>query len=212
MMAVGARAAALVEPHPLGSGYGPGAPVERFVQARGKVLLLGAPLDAVTALHHAEALADIPGKRWVRYEVPFRGPDGAALWFPVEELDSNGILDAFAGDGPDAVEAIASDYVALGRHAEARIGGALCRLLDAADLVAFGVEWLEARFAGPRWRGGVTPLAVIRSTEGPRSSWGEAVGMTHDPCDGGEMTDHPATLTGGCRCGEVRFRVAARDR
>lgn len=147
MAAVGRLAGALVDVHPLGSGYGPGSPLERFVLAGGKVLLLGAPLDAITALHHAEALAEIPGKRRVVYEVPVRAEDGATRWERVEELSSNGILDCFAdGAGPDAVEAIATDYVALGRHREARIGGATCRLFDAADLVAYGVAWLEERF------------------------------------------------------------------
>lgn len=147
MAAAGPRAGALVDVHPLGTGYGPGSPIERFVLAGGKVLLLGAPLDAITALHYAEALAEIPDKRRVVYEVPVRGADGASRWERVEEFDSNGILDCFADEaGPDAVEAIATDYVALGRHREARIGGATCRLFDAVDLVAYGIAWLEERF------------------------------------------------------------------
>jgi aminoglycoside 3-N-acetyltransferase len=41
------------------------------VAARGKVLMVGAPPDTMTLLHHAEHLARIPGKRIRRYEVPF---------------------------------------------------------------------------------------------------------------------------------------------
>lgn len=63
MAAIGPDAEWLVTPHPMDSAYGPGSPVERFLQLRGKVLSIGAPPDAVTVLHYAEAVARIPGKR-----------------------------------------------------------------------------------------------------------------------------------------------------
>lgn len=167
MAAVGRRAGALVDVHPLGTGYGPGSPLERFVFAGGKFLILGAPLDAITALDSAEALAEIPGKRRVVYEVPLRDEDGGTRWEHVEECDSHGILDCFAGDeGPDAIEAIAADYVALGRNREARIGGATCRLFDAVDLVAYGVAWLEERFGAET---AAAPAAPGACNGSPRS-------------------------------------------
>ncbi|RDD70932.1 aminoglycoside N(3)-acetyltransferase, partial [Paracoccus versutus] len=55
MVAVGPLAGTLVEPHRLGQALGEGSPLERFVRLGGKTLLLGAPLDAVTVLHYAEA-------------------------------------------------------------------------------------------------------------------------------------------------------------
>ncbi|HIA3966469.1 TPA: aminoglycoside N-acetyltransferase AAC(3)-IId, partial [Escherichia coli] len=70
MVAVGPLAETLTEPHELGHALGEGSPVERFVRLGGKALLLGAPLNSVTALHYAEAVADIPNKRWVTYEMP----------------------------------------------------------------------------------------------------------------------------------------------
>lgn len=147
MVAIGARARELVDPHLPGQAFGPGSPVERFVRMGGRVLLLGAPLDAVTALHYAEAIADIPAKRRVSYEMPLKGEDGETLWVRCDEFDSNGILDRFAVPGRlDAVETIARAYAALGRHREGRVAGAHCRLFDARDLVSFGVGWLEARF------------------------------------------------------------------
>jgi aminoglycoside N3'-acetyltransferase len=146
MVAVGPQADYLVRPHYLGTGYGPGSPLERFVQSQGKVLLLGAPLDSVTVLHYAEAIANIPGKRFVSYQVPI-DVSGAREWVDVRELDSNGILDCFAEPNPmDAVETIAREYVALGRHARGRVGGADCHLFAAQDIVAFGVSYLERRF------------------------------------------------------------------
>ena len=37
-----------------------GSPFARLVEADGQVLMLGAPLDTVTLLHHAEAIARVP--------------------------------------------------------------------------------------------------------------------------------------------------------
>lgn len=149
MVAVGPQAAHLTVPHPLESAYGPGSPLERFVDSEGKVLLLGAPPDALTVLHYAEAVAPIPGKRRVTYEMPILGPDGAKQWRRVEDFDSNGILDVYADGGPDAVERIGADYLAQGRHREGRVGAATARLIDARDLVLYGVAWLVARHAEP---------------------------------------------------------------
>lgn len=147
IVAIGDDAATIVSPHDLGSAYGPGSPLERLVSRKGKVLLLGAPLDAVTVLHYAEALADIPGKRKVRYEVPVSDSRDGKKWLAVEELDSNGILDDFVQPGAmDAVETMARAYVKLGRHQEGRVGTAQCFLFDAVDLVRFGVEFLEGRY------------------------------------------------------------------
>ena len=147
MVAVGTRAAALIGEHRLGQAFGPGSPLERLVAMGGKVLLLGAPLDAVTVLHYAEAIAAIPGKRGVTYEMPMLDETGAKVWRRAEEFDSNGILDRFAEDGAmDAVETIARLYVAEGRGRAGRVGRASCHLFDAGDIVAFGKAWLETNF------------------------------------------------------------------
>lgn len=143
--AIGARAQWLTESHPLREGYGPGTPLARFVQLQGRVLLLGAPLDAVTVLHHAEVLADIPRKRRVRYEVPVL-EDGRKAWRVAENFDTNGILDIYAREGqPDAVESIATDYVAEGYGVRGPVGDAPCHLFESPHLVDYGVRWLEAR-------------------------------------------------------------------
>ncbi|WP_366553930.1 aminoglycoside 3-N-acetyltransferase [Aquibaculum sediminis] len=142
----GTAADELVTPHELGSGLGPGSPLERFVAHGGQVLLLGAPPNSVTVLHYAEALADIPNKRRVRYAVPLLGPGGGKVWREVEELDTNGILDCYAGAGaPDSIELMARAYLEQGRHKVGLVGSAQCQLIDAADIVRFGVQWLEAR-------------------------------------------------------------------
>lgn len=147
MAAIGRLAEDLTRDHALLEGYGPGSPLERFVQHGGRVLLLGAPLDAVTVLHYAETLADIPGKRRVRYEVPVLR-EGRKVWLPAENFDTNGILEVFAREGePDAVESIARDYVAAGNGRRGMVGAAACHLFEAGPVVAYGVQWLESRFA-----------------------------------------------------------------
>lgn len=147
MVAVGARAGALIGEHRLGQAFGPGSPLERLVEMGGKVLLLGAPLDAVTVLHYAEAIADIPGKRRVTYEMPMLDEAGAKVWRRTEEFDSNGILACFAEAGAmDAVETIAHLYVGEGRGRSGRVGRAACHLFDAGDIVVYGKDWLERNF------------------------------------------------------------------
>ena len=49
--------------HPDDDGYGARSPFARLVEADGQVLMLGAPLDTVTLLHHAEAVARGADKR-----------------------------------------------------------------------------------------------------------------------------------------------------
>lgn len=149
MVAVGAQADYLVEPHRLGQAFGPGSPVERLIRLGGRVLLLGAGPDAVTVLHYAEAVADIAGKRRVTVEMPMRGTGGRKRWRRAEEFDSNGILDCYAGDGPDAVEQITRDYIAQGHGRRGRVGQAECFLFEAPHLAAWGREWLEARHPRP---------------------------------------------------------------
>ncbi|OMQ39880.1 aminoglycoside 3-N-acetyltransferase [Ensifer sp. 1H6] len=147
MVALGSLAREMIEPHLLGRAFGQGSPLERCVRRGGKVLLLGAPLDAVTVLHYAEAIAEIPEKRRVTYEMPLLGPQGQTIWAHAEDFDSNGILDCFAIDGePDAVETIADAYVLLGRHREGPVASAQSYLFDAEDIVAFGIEYLERNF------------------------------------------------------------------
>jgi aminoglycoside 3-N-acetyltransferase II len=161
MVAVGPLAETLTQPHELGHALGEGSPVERFVRLGGKVLLLGAPLNSVTALHYAEAVADIPNKRRVTYEMPIAGNDGEVVWKTAADFDSNGILDCFAMEGePDAVETIATAYVQLGRHRDGIVGSATCYLFDAQDIVSFGVTYLEQHFRA-------TPVVPLREGAEP---------------------------------------------
>ncbi|GAA0929955.1 hypothetical protein GCM10009560_34140 [Nonomuraea longicatena] len=76
-----------MDEHPWDDPHGPGSPLARLVALGGRVLLLGAPLDTLTLLHHAEALAEAPGKRFVDYEQPIL-VDGERVWRRFHDIDS----------------------------------------------------------------------------------------------------------------------------
>lgn len=139
MVAMGAQADALTHNHPLNYGYGVGSPLERLVQAEGKVLLLGAPLDTITLLHYAEAVAHMRHKAIVHYRVPLLR-DGQRLWVEVEDFDTGDPHDDYT------FEQIAQEYLDSGQGRMGTVGQATAHLFDAAGLVAFAVEWLETRF------------------------------------------------------------------
>jgi len=144
--ALGARAEWLTADHPLDYGYGPGTPLARLVEAGGRVLLVGAPLDTMTLLHHAEHLARIPGKRIRRMEVPFATEAGVA-WRMVEEFET--AEPVVAGLADDYFGEVVRDYLATGAGREGQVGDAPSVLVEAAPVCAFGVAWLES-WAGAR--------------------------------------------------------------
>lgn len=142
--ALGARAQWLTADHPLDYGYGPGSPLARLVEAAGKVLMLGAPHDTMTLLHHAEHLARLPNKRVFRREVPFATAAGA-VWRMIEEYDTGDpVVDALPEDF--IAQAVAA-FVAAGNGVQGHVGDAEALLVDAAAMLAFAVDWLE-RVAG----------------------------------------------------------------
>ena len=141
--AIGGRAAWFVADHALDYGYGPQSPFGKLVEAGGKTLLLGAPLDTLTLLHHAEHLADIPGKRIRRYETPIL-VDGKVVWRWFEEFDtSDPVVDGLPGD---YFATVVSDFLASGKARRGTVGAAPSVLVKAVEIVPFAVDWLEARF------------------------------------------------------------------
>lgn len=143
--AIGARADWLTAGQPLDYGYGENSPLAKLAAAEGKVLLIGAPAHSMTLLHHAEHLADVPGKRVLRQEVPFRGKGGATEWRWCEEYESSeaivpGFDDLYFDD-------IVADYRANGSGAAGPVGDADSELFDAADITRFATRWLERAVA-----------------------------------------------------------------
>ena len=147
--AIGARADWLTADHPLDYGYGAGSPLAKIVEADGKVLLVGAPLDTMTLLHHAEHLARIPGKRVRRYEVPLAAPGGVE-WHMTEEFETS--VPVAAGFADDYFDEIVRAFLATERGSQGRIGEAPSVLVDAAPLGDFAVAWIEHRAVLPARR------------------------------------------------------------
>ncbi|WP_170116532.1 aminoglycoside 3-N-acetyltransferase [Devosia submarina] len=144
--ALGGRAQWFTADHALDYGYGPHSPLGKLVEARGKTMLIGAPLDTMTLLHHAEHLADIPGKRVRRYEAPIL-VDGKAVWRPFEEFDTSDPV--VAGLEADYFADIVEGFLASGRGKRGLVGYAPSVLVEAEPIVRFAVDWLERRFAAP---------------------------------------------------------------
>lgn len=135
----GALATELLRDPPWDDYYGPGSPLAHLLELGGAVLRLGADLDTVTLLHHAEYLAPLAEKRRVTRHRRVLGPDGPVVRAISCLDDSAGIV---AWDGEDYFALILKAYLAEGRGARGRVGGAQAELLDARDLVAFGTHWM----------------------------------------------------------------------
>jgi aminoglycoside N3'-acetyltransferase len=137
--ASGALADRLLDNVPWDDYYGPGSPLERFVQADGRVLRLGADLDTLTLLHYAEYLAPIPSKRRVRRHRLVVGRDRPEVRVVDCLDDSDGIVDH---PGEDYFAVILREYLATGRASTGVVGRATSELIEAADVVEFAVPWM----------------------------------------------------------------------
>jgi aminoglycoside 3-N-acetyltransferase len=148
LAAVGARAEWLTSDHPLHHPFGVGSPFARLVEAEADVLMLGAPPDTLTILHHAEELAEARGKKRVKYPMARRIGDRIE-WVDIEDIETS--IGAFpyervVPDDIDAFEVIARDALRAGVGRTGSIGESESHLFPAPDLVEFAVEWLERRF------------------------------------------------------------------
>ena len=153
MVALGARAEWMVADHPWADAYGAGSPLAKLVEADGQVLMLGAPLDTLTLLHHAEATARVPNKRRVVYRMPLL-EEGRAVWREFRDIDtSEGAFPCEAvaatpgvGSPEEAFAATARQALAAGIGGGGRVGAAESFLFPARELHRFAEGWMEARF------------------------------------------------------------------
>ncbi len=129
-------AAELLDDVPWDDYYGPGSPLERLVERRGRVLRLGADLDTMTIIHYAESLVPLPSKRRARRHRLLA--DGSVRVVDTLE-DSDGIVDH---PGEDYFATILRSYLAPGAAATGRVGGARSELIDAAGIVDYAVAWM----------------------------------------------------------------------
>lgn len=138
--AIGRRAAWLCADHALSYGYGEHSPYAKLVEAGATVLLLGAPLETITLLHHAEHVAHLARKR-IRHYRRKMVVDGAERWVEIEEFDTS--VPVVEGMPDDHFARIAAAALAAGHGRIGRVGAATAYAFDAAGLHRTGVAWLE---------------------------------------------------------------------
>lgn len=145
-VAWGSRSDALLAEQPWDFAYGRGSALERFVEAGGRILLLGSDHDAVTFLHYAEHVVDIPDKRIARFEVPVL-EDGRRVWRDMAEIDtSTPAHPAF----PDNVFArIVDAHLRRTGNPGGNVGDARSYLMDARALLTFALAAMVAIAADP---------------------------------------------------------------
>lgn len=146
--AIGPLADVLTAGHPYDDAYGPGTPYARLVELDGQVAVLGAPLDTVTLVHHAEAVAEVPGKRRVGYGMPVN-VGGERRWRTFSDIDTaEGALpyESVLGE-EDYIEHIVRSALAAGAGRSGPVGEAIAYLFDARALVEHAVGWIERNFA-----------------------------------------------------------------
>ena len=133
----GREAAHLISSQPWNYAYGRESALERFALLRGRILLLGSDSDAVTFLHYAEHIVDVPGKIVVRYCVPVV-EGGTRVFKDCEEFDTSERAhphwpDRFFGR-------IVDTYLARTGNAGALVGDSQAYLIDASGLLEFALE------------------------------------------------------------------------
>jgi aminoglycoside 3-N-acetyltransferase len=140
-VAWGARAGHLFAEQPWNYAFGAGSALERFVELRGRILLLGSDHDQVTFLHYAEHVVDFPDKRVARYQVPVL-EQGKRVWRWMEEFDTSD-AGAHAHWPPRFFARIVDDHLRATRNAGGSVGDARTFLLDARALHDHAVSIME---------------------------------------------------------------------
>src|SRR5918997_5610884 len=146
--ALGPLAEALTASHRYDEAYGADTPYTRLVELGGQVVVLGAPMDTVTLVHHAEAVARVPGKRRVGYAMPIM-VGGERVWRTFTDVDtSEGALpyERILGD-EDYVGHIARSALVAGVGRSGPVGEGPTHPFDARGLVGHAVGWIERNFA-----------------------------------------------------------------
>ncbi len=149
VVAIGPRARWLAADHPADDAYGAASPLARLVAADGQVLMLGAPLETATLLHHAEAIARVPDKRRLTYRVPMREGD-RIVERRFTDIDTSGIALPYERLGlrDDPFAVICRAALDAGIGVGGFVGAAESRLFPAPGLTAFATGWMEERLGG----------------------------------------------------------------
>jgi aminoglycoside 3-N-acetyltransferase len=120
--------------------FGRGSALEHLVDLGGRILLLGSDHDAVTFLHYAEHIVDVPDKRLVRYQVPVI-EDGQRVWRWCSEFDT--AHPAHANWPEDLFRRITDEHLGTTGNAGGRIGDAPSHLIEAGALLADALDTMR---------------------------------------------------------------------
>jgi aminoglycoside 3-N-acetyltransferase len=134
--AVGARAAALLARHDLGSQLGDGSPLAALERAGAKVLLLGVGYEKCTAFHLGESR--LPDLRVVQLTAVMRA-ENRREWV---RFETAGLDDHDFGELGAAYEAACDNDGSLCRG---MVGAATSRLFPIRGAVRFAESWLAPR-------------------------------------------------------------------
>jgi aminoglycoside 3-N-acetyltransferase len=157
----GKQANYLISDQPSNYAFGLHSPLDRFLGLNGKIVLLGSDHDAVTFLHYVEHVADIPGKRIARYQVPVM-ENGCRVWHAMEEFDTSG--DGVHANWPDRFFAkIVDSLLTKTRNKGARVGNAVTYILSARELLDFALPIMKAVAADPLAAEPLKERAGVRS-------------------------------------------------
>lgn len=131
--------------------WGVDSPLGRLTASGGQVLLLGAPINRLTLCHHAESIANVPGKRYRNYRMPIRGADGIE-WRSYRTIDTfYGVLPYYERadlDISSPVGTMAQQAIDAGAGRSLAIGAGTAWLFESQSTVRAVVCWLERTF-GP---------------------------------------------------------------
>ncbi|CEF28516.1 Aminoglycoside 3'-N-acetyltransferase [Xenorhabdus nematophila str. Websteri] len=141
VVAIGNNAEFFTENHSLNYGYGNDSPFSKLVACQGKVLMIGAPYDTMSLLHHAEHLANIPNKRIRKMLIPLLKNDHVE-WVKIEEFDTVEPVCAQFHEGyfKDIVEQFCCSHPEIVKGV---IGSANTLLVPAKEMLNYAIYWME---------------------------------------------------------------------
>ena len=143
----GRHADELIAEQPWDFAFGRGSALERFVARNGRILLLGSDPDAVTFLHFAEHIADVPGQRIARFKVPVTDR-GQRVWRDMAEVDTSRPAHP---DWPERLFGeIVERYLASTANVGALVGSARSYLIDARGLLDLALQVMRSTASGAR--------------------------------------------------------------
>lgn len=130
-VAVGPKAAGIVEGHELANGFGEQSPLRRLYDLDASVLLLGVGHANNTSLHLAEYRSDA-FKQWISQSAPVT-VDGERTWVTWQEVE---------GDTDD-FDTLGHAFAATGKQQTGPVGAATAHLMRQRDLVDFAASWFD---------------------------------------------------------------------